>query len=413
MAKAIVAQHVSKWFRRRSPDRAYTLKETFLNGFRSRSAQDKFLALDDVSFSIEPGQMVGLVGANGAGKSTLLRLIGGVGRPDQGQITARGRVGALLDLGAGFHPDLTGRENVFISGVITGLTRHQVAQRFDEIVSFAELDAFIDVPLRAYSTGMQMRLAFAVAAHIDPEILLIDEVLAVGDVAFQRKCLERIDTFKRNGCTILFVSHDAMAVKRLCDEALWLRKGKLVTQGPAEVVVGAYTAEMSAETRRRTDDATEIAQTPGGVDLVPMQNRFGSREIEIISIRLLGNHGHPVAELDSGEGLQVEVAYQANRPIEGPIFGISITRSDDTLCYDTSTEAAGQKFGILNGSGRLVFSMERLDLMGGEYFVDVGVYENSWRYAYDYHWHVYPFRVHAMRGEKGILSPPGDWKVLK
>src|SRR5512145_1872243 len=351
MPGAIVAQHVSKWFRRRPAGQADTLKETLLSGFRRSTPEEKFWALDDVSFSIEPGQMVGLVGANGAGKSTLLRLVGGVGRPDQGQISAHGRIGALLDLGAGFHPDLTGRENVFISGVITGLTRREVAQRFDEIVNFAELEAFIDTPLRAYSTGMQMRLAFAVAAHIDPEILLIDEVLAVGDVAFQRKCLERINAFKRNGCTILFVSHDAMSVKRLCDQAIWLRKGKLVTQGPSEVVVGAYTAEMSAETRRRTVDAQEITHTPGGIALVPMQNRFGSREIELTAVRLLGSHGYPITEIDSGEGLQVEIAYQANQPVKSPIFGISITRGDDTLCYDTSSEAAGQKFDLLSGSG--------------------------------------------------------------
>jgi lipopolysaccharide transport system ATP-binding protein len=240
MEDAIVVQNLSKQFRRYHPDRPWTLQEVFLQGLRRARPVERFWALRDVSFRIAHGRMVGIVGPNGAGKSTLLRLIGGIGRPDKGMVKAQGQIGALLDLGTGFHADLTGRENVFVSGVIGGLTRHEVAERFDAIVAFAELEQCIDNPLRTYSTGMQMRLAFAVAVHIEPEILLIDEVLSVGDLAFQRKSFERIAAFKAKGCTIVVISHDTTCIRELCDEALWLQAGCLMAHGAAAEVVDRY-----------------------------------------------------------------------------------------------------------------------------------------------------------------------------
>jgi lipopolysaccharide transport system ATP-binding protein len=205
---------------------------------------ERFWALNDVSFTVGKGRSIGVIGSNGSGKSTLLRLIGGVGRPDSGQIEVRGHLGALLDLGAGFHPELTGRENAILAGVLNGLTRRQVLARFDEIVAFAEIEEAIDNPMRTYSSGMQMRLGFSVAVHTDPEILLIDEVLSVGDIAFQRKCLDRIGRFKSAGCSIVFVSHDGDTVRELCDEAIWLDHGRLVERGTAADVVGSYSAHM-------------------------------------------------------------------------------------------------------------------------------------------------------------------------
>jgi len=231
MRGTVVVQGLGKQFRRYHRDRPVTLKEAVVRGLRQMKPVEQFWALREVSCSVAAGRTLGMIGNNGAGKSTLLRLIGGVGRPDEGSVQVHGRIGALLDLGLGFHPDLTGRENVFVSGVIAGLTRHEVAQRFDSIVAFAELQQSIDSPLRTYSSGMQMRLAFAVAIHTEPEILLIDEVLAVGDLAFQRKCLQRIARFKAEGCTILLVSHDATLIQQLCDEVLWLRGGRLVAHG--------------------------------------------------------------------------------------------------------------------------------------------------------------------------------------
>jgi lipopolysaccharide transport system ATP-binding protein len=411
MTDAITVRNLSRRFRRYHADRPNTLKEALLRGLRRLGPAEYFWALRDISFNIAPGRMLGVIGPNGAGKSTLLRLVGGVGRPDMGSVAVNGRISALLDLGAGFHPDLTGRENVYINGVIAGLTRKEVTRRFDSIVDFAELERFIDSPLRTYSTGMQMRLGFAVAAHTDPEILLIDEILAVGDLAFQRKCLDRIAQFRELGCTIVLVSHDASSIQKLCDEALWLRQGQLVAYGPADVVVNQYVAEMSAETQRRTPKARPVIRTSAGTELRVNENRFGSLEMEIVSVNLLDAMGTPVKELNSGDPLRIAIAYRAPDPIPEPIFGITISREDGTICYDTSTAAAGLHTPTIHGPGQITFEIDRLDLIGEQYYVDVGVYEREWAYAYDYHWHVYPLLIRATRGEKGILRPPHRWQV--
>lgn len=249
MDSALIVKGLSKQFYRYYADRPWTLHETLVRGLRRLQPFEGFWALRDVSFSVAPGRMVGLIGSNGSGKSTLLRLIGGVGRPDEGSIDVYRRMGALLDLGTGFHPDLTGRENVFVNGVISGLTRREVAERFDSIVDFAELEAFIDNPIRTYSTGMQMRLGFAIAVHADPEILLIDEILSVGDHSFQRKSFERIAQFKAEGCTIILVTHDTTVVREVCDEAFWLDAGRLVLHDRPDVVVDQYIAAADAGAR--------------------------------------------------------------------------------------------------------------------------------------------------------------------
>lgn len=240
MKDMVIVRGLGKQYRHYHQDRPRTFQEVFQRGFHRIKPVEYFWALRDVSMTVAPGRMVGVIGDNGAGKSTLLRLIGGVGRPDEGGVTVRGRVSALLDLGAGFHPDLSGRENVFINGVINGLTRREVAKQFNSIVAFSELEEFIDSPLHTYSTGMEMRLAFAVATHTYPDVLLIDEVLAVGDQAFQRKCLERIAQFKAEQCTIILVSHDAGLVAKMCDEALWLQAGRVMAHGPVDEVVSRY-----------------------------------------------------------------------------------------------------------------------------------------------------------------------------
>jgi lipopolysaccharide transport system ATP-binding protein len=411
MRDAIVVQGLGKRFYRPQADRPVTLKETLLHSWhRTKSAKD-FWALQNVSFSIAPGRMVGVLGSNGAGKSTLLRLLGGVGRPDKGSVRVNGRIGALLDLGVGFHPDLTGRENVFISGIVAGLTRQEVTQRFKSIVNFAELQQFIDSPLRTYSTGMQMRLAFAVAIHTAPDILLIDEVLAVGDIAFQRKCIEQIMDFKAKGCTIILVSHSPTQVQQLCDEVLWLRAGQLIAHGDPEVVTGQYIAEMTAETRKRTPVVRPDLRTPTGTILQINKNRFGSLELEILAARLLDPEGFAVAELNSGDSLRVEIEYWAAETIDAPIFGVTITDKNGQVCYDTSTVAAELSLPPVQGRGRIALQFERLDLSGGQYYVNVGVYERNWAYAYDYHWHVYPLLIRSIAGEKGFLRPPCYWEV--
>ncbi|MBK8901211.1 MAG: ABC transporter ATP-binding protein [Anaerolineaceae bacterium] len=409
MDAAISVQNVSKKFRAYHPQKPNTIAELVVKGPTLLRAEDQFWALRDVSFQLGRGQMLGIIGKNGAGKSTLLRLIGGVGRPDDGRIQVNGRIGALLDLGAGFHPDLTGRENVFISGVISGLLRQEIEERFDSIVAFAELEAFIDNPLRTYSTGMQLRLAFAVAAHIDPEVLLIDEVLAVGDLAFQRKCLDRIAQFRQKGCTILLVSHDANQVQQLCDDVLWLRQGQVVAHGEPAVVVGQYVAEMQSETRRRTPEAVPLLHATSGQTLQINKNRFGSLEMEITAVHLQNTRGEVLSDIESGEGVAVVLEVEAPTAVPSPIVGVTISREDGTVCYDTHTQADGMQLGVWQGKKQIALQLERLDLTQGVYFVDVGIYEANWSHAYDYHWHVYPLLVTTGEKEKGMLSPPARW----
>lgn len=244
MSVAIEVSNVSKSFRTYRPDRPLMLQEVLARGFRGLGKTERFWALRDVTFSVPRGRAVGIIGTNGSGKSTLLRLVGGIGSPDSGRIRVAGRIGALLDLGSGLHGDLTGRENIIVAGVLNGLSRQEVLRRFDDIVAFAEIEKSIDNPMRTYSSGMQMRLAFATNVHTNPDVLLIDEVLAVGDAAFQRKCLARINEFKANGCSILLVSHGLGVVKKLCDEVLWMNYGQVMAQGPVAEVVRQYEAHV-------------------------------------------------------------------------------------------------------------------------------------------------------------------------
>lgn len=244
MKPVITVQNLGKQFRRYQETRPQTFQEIVAQGLSQFRPAEKFWVLRNISFTVKKGQTLGLIGPNGAGKSTLLRLIGGVGRPDEGFVEVNGRVGGLLELGAGFHPDLTGRENVFINAVISGLTRREVAKRFDDIVSFSELEQEIDSPLRTYSTGMRMRLGFAVAAHTDPQVLLIDEVLAVGDHSFRKKCFTRINKFKSEGRTILLASHNIDQIQNLCDDVVWLQKGRVMAYGNPDTLVSDYIEAM-------------------------------------------------------------------------------------------------------------------------------------------------------------------------
>lgn len=405
MGEVIRVSNVGKRYRRYHGDRPPSFKEAALGGFGFMRKSDVFWALQDVSFSVRRGEMLGIVGHNGAGKSTLLQLIGGVGKPDKGSVHVTGRIGALLDLGAGLSADLTGRENVFVCAVAAGLSRREVDERFSAIVEFAELAEAIDNPVRTYSSGMQMRLAFSVAIHTDPEVLLVDEFLSVGDLAFQTKCLHRIAKLKGEGCAIVLISHAMDQVRDLCDRAIWLRQGEVVQEGSPEVVTAQYREDSNAETRRRTPHyPTEI--THFGTELAVHRTRFGSLEAVITGVRLL-----PGNEIEAGDALAVEIQYRADQPIESPIFTVSINRgSDGQACFDVSTEAMGLTVPTVRGQGKIVLSIGRMDLVGGEYWVNVGLFEAAWAYAYDYHWEVYPLMIHS-EFHQGIMLPPCRWHL--
>ncbi|MGB3511115.1 MAG: ABC transporter ATP-binding protein [Microcoleaceae cyanobacterium] len=405
MVEAIIVENLGKRYSRYHAERPRTIMEAALSGLGKMRVVEHFWALRNINFTVSPGEMLGIIGKNGAGKSTLLQLIGGVGSPDEGRIRVNGRIGALLDLGAGFSPDLTGRENLFVCAIVAGLTRREAARRLGMIVEFAELEEFIDNPLRIYSTGMQMRLAFSIAVHTDPDVMLVDEFLSVGDLAFQAKCLDRIAQLKSQGCAIVLISHSAEQVQQLCDRVIWLRQGQIVAYGEPEVVAGQYVSEMRSETDKLTPDRPPELTT-SGVELRVNENRFGSLEMEITDVRL-----QPTPKINGGDSLCIEIDYLSNQAVTSPIFSVSITNEAGEILLDNNTMAEGVALPTIQGRGQIKLDLKRLDLIGGKYFVNVGVYEQNWHYAYDYHWHVYPLLVNSNESNKGIIQPPLHWEI--
>lgn len=398
----ITAEGVGKRYTHRTHRPARSWRQMLAGPWR-RPAAEPFWALRDVSFNVRAGEMLGVIGPNGAGKSTLLCLLSGISEPTTGRAAVHGRIGALLDLGGGFVDDLTGRENAILAGVAAGLTRAEVRSRLDEIVQFAEIGSFLDEPIRTFSTGMRMRLAFAVAVHTDPEVLLVDEFLAVGDLSFQARCRERIADLRGDGCAVVVVSHGMGDVRDTCDRVLWLREGRVAAFDRPDVVTDLYQEEMHQRTLERTP-GKQRRQFVDASKRSRAGERLGSREVEIASVTLLSG-----ATMHSGKPFALELEYESRQPVRAPIFGISITREDGTVCLDTNTESARVSTERLPPAGRIRFSIGRLELGVGRYFVNVGVFDASWSHAYDYHWQMYPLAVDGAGEHKGILAPACRW----
>lgn len=399
-AIAVMARNVTKTFSR---DDHRTLKDSLLS---PRHRRARTVALRDVSLHVPVGRTVGLIGHNGAGKSALLRLIGGIGRPDSGDITVRGRIGALFDLGIGFHPELTGRESIQVSAVVAGMRRRQAQAATDAIVGFAELEDFVDAPLRTYSTGMQARLAFAIASHIDPEIVLIDEALAVGDLAFQARCLTRLREMQRAGATILLVSHDPGVVADLCDEVVWLRGGRVVGSGRPLEVTARYREAMAEETRRLTPTDVPDAFTAGGHRLRIGENRFGSQQAQIVSATVLDGWGSSSATVPNGGQVKLRVEVAVPPGLGEVTLGATLCRvADGTLCVDSSTRIAAT-------DDVYELTLDRVELAAGEYAWDVGIYSADWSRTLDHHWRAYPLVVtgHQFGPAGPVLAPPMSWR---
>jgi ABC-type polysaccharide/polyol phosphate transport system ATPase subunit len=429
---AIDVASASKVYRRYSRRRQFaTLKSALLSGslIRDLRSDERFTALDAVSFSVEPGQTFGILGRNGSGKSTLLKLVAGITKPTSGTVSVRGRISALIELGAGFHPEISGRENVFINGIMLGLSKREIARRFDEIVEFAELQESIDAPVKTYSSGMYMRLGFAVAIHVDPDILLIDEVLAVGDQAFTAKCLDKFGEFRRRGKTILLVTHSLDLVERFCDEALWLDAGRVRAIGDPRRVVGAYLTDV-AETEERTlaagdarahaaigeglgADADAPADPVQAADEPPdmfkaAEGRWGSREIEILDVSLEDSDGATGHVFQAGDALHIRMRVRAATPLDDFVFGIGIFNTDGVCCYGTNTDIENLVSDRLEGDGDVRFIIDRLDLVGGTYKLDVAAHRRD-GYPYDYHRQLYTFRVKTHAKDVGVFRPPHRW----
>jgi ABC-type polysaccharide/polyol phosphate transport system ATPase subunit len=373
-----------------------------------------------VSFDVAAGKTFGVVGRNGSGKSTLLKMIAGIGRPTSGTVRVNGRVSALIELGAGFHPEISGRENVFINGMMLGLTRREIASRFDEIVAFAELEDFIDAPVKTYSSGMYMRLGFAVAIHVDPDVLLVDEVLAVGDEAFTHKCLDKFADLRRRGRTVLLVTHSLDMVTRFCDEALWLDGGRARAQGDPARVIDAYLTEVAALESRQLHAldavrADEVRARSGEVTVEPEPDmfqagagRWGSREVEIVNVTLTGADGVPSNVFQAGERLEIRMEVRAPRLVQDLVLGVGLFNAEGVCCYGTNTHAEGATGGELAGDGEVRFVIDRLDLVDGTYKLDVAAHRTNGA-PYDYHRLLYTFRVASRVKEAGIYRPPHRW----
>ncbi len=424
---AIEVRGVRKTYRRYGRRRQFaTLKSALLSGRLLRDLQpdEAFEALKGVSFDVPAGRTFGIIGRNGSGKSTMLKLIAGIGRPTEGTVTVQGRVSALIELGAGFHPEISGRENVYINGMMLGLTKRDIAARFDEIVAFAELQDFIDAPVKTYSSGMYMRLGFAVAIHVDPDVLLVDEVLAVGDEAFTHKCLDKFAELRRRGRTVLLVTHSLDLVTRFCDEALWLDGGVAKAQGDPKRVVDAYlmavakTENVELEAGdRQTQIETAAAlplEAPPTAERPPdmfqaVEGRWGSREVEIVGVDLTGPDGQAAHVFQSGEPMQVRLRVQPRHPVSDFVFGVGIFNAEGVCCYGTNTHIEGATPGELAGEAEVTFAIDRLDLVDGTYKLDVAVHRENGA-PYDYHRLLYTFRVKSRLKEVGIFRPPHRWR---
>jgi ABC-type polysaccharide/polyol phosphate transport system ATPase subunit len=422
MTAAIDLINVSKIYRRYGGKQFSTLKSALLQRSILRDLQpgETFPALTDVSLSVPKGSTFGVIGRNGSGKSTALKLVAGITKPTIGTVRVDGRISALIELGAGFHPEISGRENVFINGIMLGLTKRQIQQRFDEIVDFAELREFIDAPVKTYSSGMYMRLGFAVAIHVDPEVLLVDEVLAVGDEGFTHKCLDKFAEFRRRGKTVLLVTHSLGLVETLCDEAIWLDAGRLAAQGDPKRVVGAYLTaveegeqELMAATTAKAVEAVEIVETTATPDspvdmFKAAEGRWGSREVEILDVALLDRTGEPSFVFHTGEALRVRLNVRAHHPTDDFAFGIGLFNADGVCCYGTNTFVEEMNPERLTGDAVVTFAIDSLDLVEGTYKLDVAVHKRD-GVPYDYHRLLYTFRVKSRTKDIGIYRPQHRW----
>jgi len=408
---AIEVDHVFRIYQKYSArHRFQTFKSALVKGdfFRSLRPDELVTALDDVTISVEKGQTFGVIGENGSGKSTLLKLIAGIAKPTKGEVRTQGKISALIELGAGFHPEITGRENVFINGIMLGLSKKEISAKFNDIVAFAELEEFIDAPVKTYSSGMYMRLGFAIAINVNPEILLIDEVLAVGDAAFVPKCLDRIDDFRRRQKTILFVSHDLSTVGKICDRVAWLKNGRVQMIGEPKRIVDAYLQDVAEKQERSFERRQqEPAAAPNGQE-ERRENRWGKREIEITRVSLKNARGQERRVFTPEDSLVVEMDVVAHVPADDFVFGIGLFNSQGICCYGTNTQLDDYEAVSIQREGKVVCRIETLSLVNGTYYLDVAVHKRD-GYPYDYHRNLYSFLVSSTHKDVGIGRLAHGW----
>ncbi|MGA1290893.1 MAG: ABC transporter ATP-binding protein [Ilumatobacteraceae bacterium] len=371
------------------------IKAAMLRGRRAR--YEEFWALQDVNLTVEKGATVGVIGSNGSGKTTLLKCLTGIYTPERGSISVEGNLAALLELGAGFHPELSGTENIYLNGSIMGMSKKEIDNKFDSIVEFAGLEQFIDTPVKNFSSGMTVRLGFSIATHVEPEVLLIDEILSVGDQAFQRKSTEKIEQFRRDGRTILVVSHSLGLVQQLCDTVVWLEKGHVKMIGPAAEVIAEYTGNTYGNFAR--DDASS-------------KTRWGSGDAQITQVTMLDANDQPVDTLSSGAELRIRLELNSHIRIESPVLRVQLETMSGELVWSTSTQRGTATLRVLDGPATAVLHLPSLPLAEGTYYLSVSITDATGATEFDHcqHW----AKIHITGGQPndgGVVALPSTWSI--
>jgi ABC-type polysaccharide/polyol phosphate transport system ATPase subunit len=383
-------------------ERYRSLKEIVMHR-RFGEWEDRW-ALSGVSLEVGHGETFGLIGPNGAGKSTALKLVAKILEPDRGEVRVRGRVSGLLELAAGFQPEYTGRENIYLNASLLGLSRRDIDARFDQIVDFAELQDHMDAPVRTYSSGMLMRLGFSVAINVEPQIMVVDEILAVGDEAFQVKCYAWLERFQAQGGTIVLVSHNLGQVRTVCSRVAWIMNGRVQFIGSPDDAADRYLAYV----RQGVTPDARLAVVPGSGDAK-------RQAVELTQVLLRDRNGHPAVEIESGDPLTIDIAYHVNRRVETPVFGVALHRSDDVYVYGTNTWADKVSLEPLVRDGQIRLSYAKTELMSGIYRVTVAISDShkSGTPPIDAHWQRHSFRVVSSRQDEGIVRLDHRWEVPK
>ena len=426
---AIEVNHVTKKFRIYI-DKGSTLKERVL--FKKRNTYEDRWVLKDISFKVRKGEAIGLIGHNGCGKSTTLKLLTRIMYPDSGSITMRGRVSSLIELGAGFHPDMSGRENIYTNASIFGLTRREIEKRIADIIEFSELGSYIDNPVRTYSSGMYMRLAFAVAINVDADILLIDEILAVGDAAFQAKCFNKLREIKRNGTTIVIVSHSLGQIEQICERSFWIDEGLIREEGRPHDVHQKYMAYMSNRSGTLSGDEAETREIPeehlqdetgeqiaapdpseGENETTAQEElkRWGSRDIELTKIALLNEKNEETDRFECGQSMKIVFHYHMNQLVEELAFGIGIFRNDGLQCYGTNTDIDNLHIQrVSHKDGCVVCNIAANTLLPGEYLLDAAIHKPD-GFAFDYWRECAAFTVWSVVSDVGVTRLAHEWTI--
>ena len=391
---AIEVTSLSKNFRLYHERNRY-IKAAFLRGRRAKF--EEFIALNDVSFDVPHGATLGIIGSNGSGKTTMLKCLTGIYTPERGSIKIDGKVAALLELGAGFHPELTGSENVYLNGAILGMTKRDVELKFDKIVEFAGLEKFINTPVKNFSSGMVVRLGFSIAAHVEPKILLIDEILSVGDQDFQRKSTEKIEEFRREGRTIVVVSHSLGLVQQLCKEVIWLDKGKVRQSGLATDVISAYTGGSYSEHLERDDESRE---------------RWGTGDARINSIELLSSDRTNIKHFDSDAAVKVRCQINAHVRLESPILRVRVTKLNGDVVWATSTQRVSNTIRVLDGPATAILDIPKFGLLEGTYYLSASISNSTSTTEFDHCQNWLRFNVHKTNlFDEGIVSVESSWSL--